>query len=70
MTASVPYVKEKEAGLDSFTQAPVCSLHEPIGLRMFHSGETLCDIQLFTPILEWVVAELFTVARDYFSWET
>ncbi|GKB86577.1 hypothetical protein Tco_0958849 [Tanacetum coccineum] len=25
-----------QAGLDSFTQAPVCSFHEPIRLRMFH----------------------------------
>ncbi|GKE72124.1 hypothetical protein Tco_1534165 [Tanacetum coccineum] len=57
-----------QAGLDSFTQAPVCSFHESIGLRML--GKALCDIQLFTPILEWVVVELFTVVRNYFPWET
>ncbi|GJT32821.1 hypothetical protein Tco_0923240 [Tanacetum coccineum] len=55
-----------QAGLDSFTQAPVYSFHESIGLRMFHWGKALCDVQLFTPILERVVAELFTVVQNYF----
>ncbi|GJW76531.1 hypothetical protein Tco_0138213, partial [Tanacetum coccineum] len=57
-------------GLDSVTQAPVYSFHESVGLRMFHRGKALRDIQLFTPILERVVTKLFAVVRNYFSWET
>ncbi|GJT63864.1 ribonuclease H-like domain-containing protein [Tanacetum coccineum] len=37
---------------------------------MFHGSKTLADTQLFAPIFEWVVSELFSIIRDYFSWES
>nr|GEU54829.1 transposase (putative), gypsy type [Tanacetum cinerariifolium] len=42
-------------------QAYVCSFYQAIGLRVLDGGKALADVQLFTPIFEWVVPKLLSV---------